>query len=349
MSAVQTCPQCGAAVAGVEWTCSACGTNLSIAHGDTDRTVLRASVSAYPPPSPMISGIPPTRWPAQPAAAREAQSAPRQPAAVVRQPVTPAGRPGKLPGSPRWIPRAAVALAVLGTAGLVWFVVGSGDDNAATSGPSSSLDNQPIASTPAAADQPSTPTSTLPSTTIVETPTVVPASVFSPPTVPAALVLAGAGVAYSVADPLPSGLSLAEVQPALLVAQNVADLLASDQWDTARQFLFYLDGDTKSPTVEALVGQWGASDRLSLVLLDARKDVAGAGYNLLVGTIANLNDGSTSVLCEHLYAEADADPAVVDLGNDTVVTQGDAAFVPEQLLNAPDRIVQLQASCVWPS
>lgn len=252
-----------------------------------------------------------------------------------------------MPGSPRWIPRAAVALAVLGTAALVWFVVGSGDDNVATSGPSSSLDTQPtVGSTPVSVE----PTSTLPPTTIGATtvaPTVPP-SVFTPPAVPATLVFAGAGVAYAVADPLPSGVSVAEVQPALLEAQNIADLLASHQWDIARQSLFYVDGDTKTPTVEALVGQWGTADRLSLVLLDARKDAAGAGYNLLVGTIANLNDGSTSVLCDHLYSEADADPAVVDLGNDTVVSQGEAAFVPEQLLNSPDRVGQLQASCVWP-
>jgi hypothetical protein len=348
------CPQCGTQASGGGWNCNVCGAELSPPQTDTDRTMLRVGVPGYPPPppSPIISGIPQTAWPHEETVARPTPSATNlRSARVAPQPMSPASSPHRLPGSPRWIPRAAVALAVLGTATLVWLVVGRGRDDTQTASPASSL-VEPTSVESATA--PAEVATTVPATTIAETTTIAvapapPPPAFTPPAVPETPVFAGPGVAYSIADPLPSGPTVAEVQPELLVAQSIADLLAADQWDVALQSLFFFDGETKHPTIEALQAQWGSADRLSLVLLDAQKDPQGSGYNLLLGTVANLNDGTTNVLCNHLYVEAVPAPAVVDLGNASVVSQDTGPFMPEQLLNAADRVSLLRTTCVWPS
>ncbi len=239
-----------------------------------------------------------------------------------------------------------MALAVLGTAGLIWFVMTRGDVKPPTSTAASTTVVQSATTAPATT---STELGTTTTTAIADATTTVAqpvAPVFTPPTIPATPVFTGPGANYTVADPLPSGLTFAEVQPALLVSQLMANLLAAHQWESARLSLYFFDGTTKTPTVEALKAQWGASTRLSLVLLDAHKDPNGPGYELLLGTIANLQDGSTSVLCNHLYADSTA-PAVEDLGNATVISQDEPLFMPEEFLNDPTRIAGLQSQCIW--
>jgi hypothetical protein len=244
-----------------------------------------------------------------------------------------------------------LALAVVGTAGLVWFVLARSDDSSANSSSTTVVAPGTTAPAVTATTAASTAVPTTPAaTTIAETTNVAPAPppapAFTPPPIPATAVFVGPGVSYALSDPLPSGLPFAEVQSSLIISQLMANFLAAHQWENAQLSLYFVvDGETKHVAVDVLQALWGTADRVSLLLLDAHKDQEGAGYDLLVSSIVNLNDGTTTVQCNHLYVES-APPAVVDLDNSSVISQGESAFMPEELLNDPARVADLRARCV---
>ncbi len=142
-----------------------------------------------------------------------------------------------------------------------------------------------------------------------------------------------------MSDPLPSGLAFAAVQPSFLLAQQLADSLASADWSAARA----LDPSTASLSDEAFVDGYGGLDRASLLLIDARP--SGAGHEMLVVSVAVELDGSqTSLYC--LTWIADPSAGTVDQGGGSKLTTLTGNVSPEAIRSDPAALGEV-GRCVW--
>jgi len=93
-------------------------------------------------------------------------------------------------------------------------------------------------------------------------------------------------------DPLPSGLTGAEVGSSLAAAQQLADALASGDWDTARRLNPALSDLSDAEFEDG----YGGLDRAALLLVDATP--AGDGHDLVAVLVANELAGvRTSFYC----------------------------------------------------
>ena len=113
-----------------------------------------------------------------------------------------------------------------------------------------------------------------------EAPSVIPAPAAATPTT-------GANV---LADPLPSGVSSADVGPSLTLTQQFSDALAAGDWESARRL---------NPSLRALSDAefedgYGGLDRATQLLVDAQRTPS--GDRLLLVTIANERAGAQTTL-----------------------------------------------------
>ena len=217
----------------------------------------------------------------------------------------------------------AVVLAVIGAGAAAWLFIGRNDGKTGTAA------------------------TTVASTVVELTIPTLPAPVWVAPIPPLPQVFTGPGVAYAVSEPLASGLPSATAKPYLDFAQQVFDQLAADDWTNAlTHFLVQPAGGVEGTvTVDQLQTYWTLSDRLSLLLIDAVVDPNGVGYDLRVGAVANIIDGTTSVACGHLYVELAPNARVVQRGAFITAAEGEPWFQPEDFLGQPARIAAMQAAC----
>ena len=183
------------------------------------------------------------------------------------------------------------------------------------------------------------PDTTVPDTTVLPT-TPRPSDPAATPAVPDPETYTGPGSPQVMNAPMPSGPSYEDVRSSLIIAQRLADALATEDWINARSLL------ARPPADDNLFGlAYGLTDRYSLLLVDARID--GPGYQLLLGTVRNeLNQTQTSVGCVEWYVEANR-PIVDMLSERLIATYSGAAFSPEGLRNNPELDAQLRSSCAW--
>ncbi|MCY7298012.1 MAG: hypothetical protein LH616_02230, partial [Ilumatobacteraceae bacterium] len=150
-----TCQNCNAQLTPGQWMCPECGTAVPASDDDVDRTVMRppipGSATLAPPVAgglitsiPGAGGPPPTGKPGlappiwSPIAGTQVPTAqpvsPTLPAPGQGQPAVPAPVPN---AAQKWLPRVAVALAVVGIGLLVWKLTSSDDGgaNPDTTGP----------------------------------------------------------------------------------------------------------------------------------------------------------------------------------------------------------------------
>jgi len=254
--------------------------------------------------------------------------------------------------SQKWLPRAAIALALVGIGLFVWKLT-NGEDK--TAGPTTSDPTVTVVGdttvTGATTAPPTVAPTTVPATEppATEPPaTVPPRPPWPAPLIPDPPVFSGGGLAYAISDPLVGGMPSDQPTPYLVFAQQVFDLMAVDQWAEAQKY-FYVQapgGDAVRYTFD-LQDPWPAADRLSLLLVNAAPDTTGlSGYNLTVAVVANF-PGSTSVLCGHLYSDPSSPYfEVIQRGEFLLLADGAEPFMPETLLNDPAQIADLQARCV---
>lgn len=376
------CPQCHAPVGPDQWICGACGTNLPIP-GAQPASDAAASEPAAPPPAapfapptlapPVVGAAFPPLLGSEPVAGAVPTGPPPLIAPPPAMPGTPTGSSTVVPSGDRpaaggknkkWLLPAIVVLALLGGVG-AWFAF-RGDDEPKAVVPtvpelpttvSVVLSTVPVpATTVPASTVPETteaPTTTVAATTTVApTTTAAPSTTAAPPAwvppvPPNPPVFTGPGAPYAVSEPLASGMPGATAQPSLLFAQGVFDQLAANDWFNAlSRFLFRAPGEVETPlTPDQLQSEWQVSDRLSLLLIDATPDPNGVAYDLRVGVLANIENGTTSVACGHLYVEIAPNPKVIQLGTFPLVSQGEPQMQPEDFLNQPARIADLVAKC----
>lgn len=261
-----------------------------------------------------------------------------------------------------WVPKTAIALAIVGSVSIGWFIVGRSD---AVGGATS----KPVVVATTIGDIPIDPTSTELTTTTLMTTTVLPAletvvpSVLDTTTLPSPQVpetatpppatatpsasaiqpdpvppvFAGPGGHQVMNDPLPSGPAYAQVAAAFGTAQRLADALAAGDWVTARSLLPVDPLDDSS-----LEFGYGPIDRFSLLLLDARPD--GSGYSLLIGAVTNeAGPPQTSLRCLRWYA----DNVAVDIQSEQTLQTYALQIGPAEIRNDPGEDAKVRTGCVW--
>jgi len=367
-----TCQNCNAQLTPGQWMCPECGTAVPASDDDVDRTVMRPPVAGPAPLAPPVAGglitsipgagvPPPTGKPGlappiwSPIAGTQVPTSQPVPPTFLApgqgQPAVPAPVPD---ASPRWLPRVAVALAVVGIGLLVWKLTSSDDGgaNPGTTGPVTStaiLETTVVETTVVETTVETTTVTTVEPTTVPPTAPPVtdpPRPPWPAPPIPEPPVFAGPGIAWAVSDPLASGMNSDQPTPYLLFAQDVFNKMAADDWVGVQPtFWFQLPDGQVVPYTFDVQSQWPAADRLSLLLVDAAPDATGlSGYDLTVAVIANFA-GSTSMLCGHLYSDPVTSGQVIQRGQFELLADGAPSFMPEALLNDPAQIADLQARC----
>ncbi|MDO8364701.1 MAG: hypothetical protein Q7V88_17555 [Actinomycetota bacterium] len=249
---------------------------------------------------------------------------------------------------------AVVVLAALGLGAVVFL---NGDDTPATGSPGGS---DPAVSTTIAgpgSTDPDSPT-TAPQQEVTAAPTVPatvppttfpatapPTTAFDPaatPTVPAVTRTSGPGSPQLLSNPLPSGVVYTDVAPSFSIAQQLADALANDDWATVRR----LEAAKAGLSDAQLLQGYDGLDRASLLLVDARSE--GAGYRLLVVSVANERNGArTSLFCLEWSVNPVAGSVVEHSSVVGRVAQVEFAISPEGVRNDAALDATVRSQCVW--
>ena len=270
-------------------------------------------------------------------------------------------QPGPQPD--HWVPKVAIALAVIGSTVLGWVAFGRSEaspdmtrqrsvltstiaaaiptrvESSTTSTLTSVIDTTLLATTvpspvestlPAAA-----PTTIAPTGTVLVPPTTpAPSAILADPTPGAAT---GPGNHQVMNDTMASGPALAEVLPAFTTAEHLADVLATHDWGTAATLL-----PTYPYGTNGLATNYGSINRFSLLLLDARPD--NGGFTLLLGAVTNEGDGSqTSERCLHWYADSSS----VEIQAETLLQQFTVPFSAVDVRMNPDENGRVRNGCTW--
>lgn len=217
------------------------------------------------------------------------------------------------------------------------------DDKAAPQVPASAASTtvEPADTTavPAASVAPvveSTVESTTNAPVIAEVTTAPPIAV--QPTVP---TVAGPGVSQVLRDPMSDGVPFAAVAGSFSLAQQLADALAADDWNTARQL-----EPAKAGFTDAQYAGYKGLDRASLILVDARPE--GDGYRNLVVSVANENDGTkTSLFCLEWSASAATGFVVQHTGVVGKLTTLNSLVSSDAVVSDPTLLDLVMRKCVW--
>ncbi len=205
-----------------------------------------------------------------------------------------------------------------------------------------------VARPPAATVVPPSTAARAPASTVTA-PTTLPSTAPAPqpdpaatPSVPAVTPLSGPGSPQLLSNPLPSGLTWEKVAPSLAVAQQLADALANDDWDTARR----IDTDKANSSDSQYATGYSALDRASLMLLDARPE--GRGQRLLVVSVANERAGAqTSLYCLEWSVDAAAGTVHQHGGVVGQVARVASAISPEGVRNDASLDAAARTQCHW--
>ena len=211
-----------------------------------------------------------------------------------------------------------------------------------TSAPVTAFPTVPATTTPAPTAPPVTsPATTAPAATapVTQPPPTSPAT-----SAPAPVPQSGPGSPQVLNDPLPSGATAQAASRSFAVAQRLADALAGEDWDTARE----IDVDARQSSDELFEAGYRGLDRASLMLLDAVPE--DDGYRLLVVSVANeLGGAQTSLYC--LEWTANAEDGTVDQHAGTVglLARVSEVISPEAVRNDPALDRTIRDDCHWRS
>lgn len=264
--------------------------------------------------------------------------------------------PGPQPD--HWVPKVAVALAVIGSTVLGWVAFGRSDASPDTTRQRSVLTSTIAIALPTQVQSSTTSTSVTETTLLATTvpapvestlptaapttiaPTPAPQSIPAPSAIlvdPTPGAVTGPGNHQVMNDTMVSGPALADVLPAFKTAEHLADVLATHDWSTAATLL-----PTYSYGADGLAANYGAINRFSLLLLDARPD--NGGFTLLLGAVTNEGDGSqTSERCLHWYADSSA----VEIQTETVLQQFTVPLSAVDVRMNPDENGRVRNGCTW--
>ena len=182
------------------------------------------------------------------------------------------------------------------------------------------------------------PAATTPLTT--STPQITPA-VTTPAAVTTVPPLAGPGIPLVLRDPMSSGVSYADVSGSFALAQQLADALAADDWNLARQL-----EPAKSRFTDAQFNGYKGLDRASLILVDSRPE--GDGYLNLVVSVANEQNGSqTTLYCLEWSASTATGFVTQHTGVVGKLIKLNGMVLPDAVVGDPSLLDLVMSRCVW--
>lgn len=305
-------------------------------------TVALPPVPATPAPTGALPPVPVAEYLAEP-------GSPPLPMPVLAPPRERGKRPALV--------LVVAAIAVVGAAVGAFLATRSDDDAStspgsvltsigdATTSPASATTAPPAVSSTLAAPTTavSTTVTTLATTTVA--PTAPPTTVFDPTAagpVPPTPPLFGPGNPQVLSEPTPSGIPYANHSSSLAIAQQLGDALANDDWATARR----LEPSKAGVSDGQYFTGYDGLDRVSLVLVDARPE--GAGYRLLVVSVANERDGArTTFYCLEWSVDPAAGTVVQHNGVVGQIARVDRAISPEEARLDPLLDSAMRNQCVW--
>jgi hypothetical protein len=142
-------------------------------------------------------------------------------------------------------------------------------------------------------------------------------------------------------DPLPSGLTFADVGASFGLAQQLADALAAGDWNAVRS----LEPAKRGLPDSAFAGYNGL-DRASLILLDSRPQ--GDGYRHLIVSVANeINGRRTSLYCLQWSANPSTGAVVEHGGVAGKLTTLQGMISAQQVLADRSLVDLMTRRCVW--
>ena len=197
--------------------------------------------------------------------------------------------------------------------------------------------------------EPMTPASTTvaplttPSTNSLSTvaPTENTTVVAADPPVATAGSAAGPGTSQVLQDPLPSGISFAEVDESFALTQQLADALAADDWDLVRRL-----EPAKAAFPDSAFGGYRGLDQASLILLDARPQAH--GYRHLLVSVANEGNGAqTSLYCLEWSANPESESVVEHGGVVGKLATLDGTISSENVVHDQSLVDLMTRRCVW--
>jgi len=200
----------------------------------------------------------------------------------------------------------------------------------------------PVTVTPTAVPTSVVPT-TVESAATVPAPTTAPTvtTVVAAPPPTTAGTVGGPGTPQVLSDPLPSGVSFADAGPSFALEQQVADGLATDNWQVVRD----LEPAKARFSDAAFAAGYTGLDRASLILVDAHPQ--GDGYRHLVVSVANERNGAqTSLYCLQ-WSASTATNSVVERGGIGRLATIRGNVSSETVVNDPTLVDLITRRCVW--
>ena len=203
----------------------------------------------------------------------------------------------------------------------------------------------PATPAPTTVALPPTPSTRPPSTIAPSTdaPAAIPSTTVdaAEPPVPTAVSAAGPGTSQVLHDPLPSGISFAEVEESFALTQQLADALAAGDWDLVRRL-----EPARAGTPDSAFGGYTGLDQASLILVDARPQ--DNGYRHLLVSVANEGNGAqTSLYCLEWSANPETGYVVQHGGAVGKLTTLDGTVSSETAVNDRSLVDLMSRRCVW--
>ena len=178
--------------------------------------------------------------------------------------------------------------------------------------------------------------------TVAPTTTVPPDPAAIPPAPPEPGPIDAPGSPQVLATQQPSGLWFFEVEESFRLAQSFSDALALERWPEAR----LIDSGLTNTSDADFIAGYGNTDRVSLMLLDARQNGPSVDELLIVSVAVEFGGSRTSLYCLNWAANTETD-TIDQQGGGLITTWQGVNAQPEAIRNDPAALDTF-AMCTWP-
>jgi hypothetical protein len=200
----------------------------------------------------------------------------------------------------------------------------------------------PATTTAPTTTEAATETTVSPTTTTSATTTVPLDPAVIPPVPPEPGPIDAVGSPQVLATEQPSGLWFFEVEESFRLAQSFGDALALERWAEAR----LLDQALANTTDADFIAGYGNTNRVSLMLLDARQDGPSVQELLVVSVAVEFDGAQTSLYCLNWAADREAN-TIDQRGGGLITTWQGVNAQPEAIRNDPSALAAV-TMCTWP-
>jgi hypothetical protein len=178
--------------------------------------------------------------------------------------------------------------------------------------------------------------------TVAPTTTVPPDPAAIPPAPPEPGPIDAPGSPQVRATQQPSGLWFFEVEESFRLAQSFSDALALERWPEAR----LIDSGLTNTSDADFIAGYGNTDRVSLMLLDARQNGPSVDELLIVSVAVEFGGSRTSLYCLNWAVNTETN-TIDQQGGGLITTWQGVNAQPEAIRDDPAALATV-ATCTWP-